>query len=75
MLMLCSITNFYMQGACINNRNNNFGSPPDCSSNGGAVTDGSSATCNKVFASREHPPIALTEDGCQEGLAVSQQPL
>ncbi len=47
----CSITKFYMQGSCISNRNNNFISSPDCSSNGGAVTDGSSATCRRIFAS------------------------
>ena len=46
----CSITKFYMQGACINNRDNDFFSTPNCGS-GGAVTDGSAATCHKVFAS------------------------
>ena len=46
-----SITKFYMQGACINNRDNDFFSPPDCSKNGGSIMDGSQSTCTKIFAS------------------------
>lgn len=42
-----------MYGACVSDRDNNFGNAlPDCDSNA-AVTDFTEATCNYVFAHGE----------------------
>ena len=49
--MSCSITRLYMVGSCANTRRNDFSYLPDCRNDGGSVLDGSTATCNTVFAS------------------------
>ena len=54
MLWLCRASKLYMYGACVADRDNDFGNAlPDCDSNG-AVTDFTEATCNYVFAHGEY---------------------
>ena len=47
----CSVSKFYMSGACVNSRSNDFNYPPDCSKQGGSVNDATLATCERVFSS------------------------
>ncbi|KAK9906604.1 hypothetical protein WJX75_004792 [Coccomyxa subellipsoidea] len=47
-----NITRLYMVGSCANTRRNDFSYLPDCRNDGGSVLDGSTATCNTVFASK-----------------------
>jgi hypothetical protein len=50
-----------MSGACLNTRKNDFNSLPDCSKDGGSVSDATLATCERVFNSsaRACPRYAL----------------
>ncbi len=56
-----SVSRFYMSGACLNTRKNDFNSLPDCSKDGGSVSDATLATCERVFNSsaRACPRYAL----------------
>lgn len=65
--MWCSISRLYMQGSCINKRENDFSTNPDCSKDGGAVTDASLASCEKVFASS----ALLDAPHCQQAFLLS----
>ena len=64
----CSVSRFYMSGACVNTRSNDFNSAPNCNGQGGSVNDASLASCERVFNSSAPCRLRMR---CTTSLAVA----